>query len=317
MAKPTVIVTVRLPEAVKTYAETLFELRYDTTDALRPGPSDAAGAAGILTSSIERYDAATIAALPACLRVISTFSAGFEHIDLAAAGARDIAVCNTPDVLSIATAEIGMLLILMAARRAGEGERLLRAGQWEGWQPDLLIGVQLHGKRLGIFGMGSIGRHLAKMARGFGMEIHYRNRNRLPPEREHGAIHHDNDDSFLAICDVLSLNAPGGAGTRHWLNAARIAKLPAGGIVVNTARGSLIDDAALIAALKSRHVRYAGLDVFEGEPNLDPGYLALDNAVLLPHMGSSTLEAREAMGRLAVDGIAAVLAGRQPWNLVG
>lgn len=316
MAKATVIVTVRLPEQVKAYAESLFSVRYDTTDVLRLGPANAQGAHGILTSSIERYDAGQIAALPDSMQVISTFSAGFEHIDLAAAQARGIAVCNTPDVLSISTAEIGMQLILMAARRAGEGERLLRAGQWKGWQPDLLIGVQLHGRRLGIFGMGSIGRHLARMARGFGMEIHYRNRTSLSPAQENGAIWHNNDDSFLAACDVLSLNAPGGAGTRHWLNAARIAQLPAGVIVVNTSRGSVIDDTALIAALKSRHVRYAGLDVFEDEPNFNRGYQELDNAVLLPHMGSSTAEARDAMGRLAVDGIAAVLAGKRPGNLV-
>ena len=314
--KHTVIVTIRLPEAVKAYAESLFDVRYDTTDVLRHGPSDAAGAAGILTSTIERYDAAKIASLPNCVRVISTFSAGLDHIDMAAARARGIAVCSTPNVLSVATAETGMLLILMAARRAGEGERLLRAGQWKGWQPDLLIGVQLHGKRLGIFGMGSIGRHLARMARGFGMEIHYRNRSRLAVDLEEGAVWHDNDDSFLAACDVLSLNAPGGGATRHWLNADRIAKLPRGVVVVNTARGTLVDDGALISALRSGHVRYAGLDVFDGEPNFNPDYLALDNAVLTPHMGSSTLEAREAMGMAALDGIAAVLAGRKPWNLV-
>ena len=317
MSKPMIIVTVRLPEAVRDYAEQLFDVRYDTTDELRDGPADAAGAAGILTSTIERYDAARIVALPDCLRVIGTFSAGFDHIDLPAARARGIAVCNTPDVLSVATAEIGMLLILMAARRAGEGERLLRAGKWQGWLPDLLIGVQLRGKRLGIFGMGSIGRHLARMARGAGMEIHYRNRRRLAPELEEGAVWHDNDEGFLQVCDLLSLNAPGGANTRNWLNAERIAMLPPGVIVVNTARGSLVDDAALIAALKSRHVRYAGLDVFDGEPVFDRGYLTLDNVVMLPHMGSSTLEARDAMGRLAVDGIAAVLAGERPWNLVG
>ena len=316
MAKPTVIVTVRLPAPVKAYAEALFDVRYDTTDVLRAGPADVGDAQGILTSSIERYDAGKIASLPDCVQVLSTFSAGFEHIDIQAAQARGIAVCNTPDVLSISTAEIGMQLILMAARRAGEGERLLRAGLWKGWQPDLLIGLELHGKRLGIFGMGSIGRHLARMARGFGMEIHYRNRTRLGPSLEHGAIWHDNDEKFLAACDVISLNAPGGAGTRHWLNAARIAQLPAGVIVVNTARGSLIDDTALIAALKSRHVRYAGLDVFDGEPDFNRGYLELDNAVLLPHMGSSTAEAREAMGRLAVEGIAAVLEGKRPGNLV-
>jgi len=319
MTKSALLITVRLPEAVKARAAQAFEVRFATTDILRTGAAIADLADGmdaILTSTIERLDAATIAALPASVRAIGTFSAGYDHIDIAAARSRGIAVCNTPDVLSVATAEIGMLLILGAARRVGEGERLLRAGNWKGWSPDLLIGMQLSDKRLGILGMGSIGRNLARMARGFGMEIHYRNRTRLPPEQELGAIHHTSDDSFLVACDVLSINAPGGAATRHWLNAARIARLPRGAVVVNTARGSLVDDAALIAALKSGHVGYAGLDVFEGEPNFNPGYLDLPNALLLPHMGSSTREAREAMGMYALDGIAAVLAGRTPPNLV-
>ena len=316
MSKPSLIITVRLPEAVNARAEAEFSVRYDTTDAARAGPADATGADAILTSTIERFDAATIHSLPTRVRTIATYSAGYDHIDLPAARARAIAICNTPDVLSTATAECAMLLILAAARRIGEAERMLRAGGWKGWLPDLLIGMQVSGKRLGILGMGSIGQRLAAMARGFGMEIHYRNRTRLAPELELAAIHHDDDDSFLAACEVLSLNAPGGGATRHWLNADRIAKLPRGVVVVNTARGTLVDDAALIAALRSGHVRYAGLDVFDGEPNFNPDYLALNNAVLTPHMGSSTLEAREAMGMAALDGIAAVLAGRKPWNLV-
>jgi len=192
----------------------------------------------------------------------------------------------------------------------------LRARLWAGWSPDLLIGLQISGKRLGIFGMGSIGQRLAAMARGFGMEIHYRNRTRLRPELELGAVHHADDDSFLAACDVLSLNAPGGDATRRWLNADRISALPRGAIVVNTARGSLVDDLSLIAALKSGHVRYAGLDVFDGEPAFDPAYLALPNVVLTPHIGSSTDEARHAMGMAALDGISTVLAGQRPANLV-
>jgi lactate dehydrogenase-like 2-hydroxyacid dehydrogenase len=319
MTKPALLITVRLPEPVKARAAQAFEARFDTTDVLRTGSAIADLAHGmdaILTSTIERLDAATIAALPDSVRAIATFSAGYDHIDIAAARARGIKVCNTPDVLSVATAEIGMLLILGAARRVGEAERLLRAGEWKGWSPDLMIGMQLSGKRLGILGMGSIGRHLARMARGFGMEIHYRNRNRLAPELEQGAIHHASDDSFLPICDVLSLNAPGGAATRHWLNAERIARLPRGVVVVNTGRGSLVDDTALVAALKTGHVGYVGLDVFDGEPNFNQGYLELPNALLLPHMGSSTREAREAMGMYALDGIEAVLAGRTPPNLV-
>jgi lactate dehydrogenase-like 2-hydroxyacid dehydrogenase len=225
-------------------------------------------------------------------------------------------VCNTPDVLSVATAECAMLLILAAARRAGEGERLVRAGKWDGWAPTQLLGTQVSGRRLGIFGMGRIGREIARMALGFGMEIHYRDMTRLPPDLEHGAIFHDNDDSFLPICQMLSLNAPGGDGTRHWLNASRIARLPVGAVVVNAARGTLVDDAALIAALRSGQVAAAGLDVYNGEPRLHPDYLTLENVVLLPHLGSATVETRDAMGRVVLSGIGAILAGETPSNMV-
>jgi lactate dehydrogenase-like 2-hydroxyacid dehydrogenase len=250
------------------------------------------------------------------VKAIGTFSVGYDHIDLEAARARGIRVCNTPDVLSVATAECAMLLILASARRAGEGERMVRAGAWQGWAPTQLLGTQVSGRRLGIFGMGRIGRELARMARGFEMEVHYRDVTRLPEELENGALYHDNDDSFLPQCEVLSLHAPGGAGTRHWLTSDRIAKLPAGAIVVNAARGSLIDDQALITALRDGHVAAAGLDVYNNEPRLDPDYLALENVVLLPHLGSATRETRDAMGRVVLAGIAAVLAGQTPKNLV-
>jgi lactate dehydrogenase-like 2-hydroxyacid dehydrogenase len=164
--------------------------------------------------------------------------------------------------------------------------------------------------------MGRIGRELARMARGIGMTVHYRDVTRLPPALEEGAIYHDTDAGFLASCDVLSLHAPGGGATHHWLNAERIALLPRGAVVVNAARGTLVDDTALIAALQSGQVGFAGLDVFEGEPKLNPGYLALENVVLLPHLGSATVATRDAMGFLVLDGIAAVLAGRRPANLV-
>jgi lactate dehydrogenase-like 2-hydroxyacid dehydrogenase len=205
---------------------------------------------------------------------------------------------------------------MAAARRAGEGERLVRAGKWDGWAPTQLLGTQVSGRRLGIFGMGRIGREIARMARGFGMEIHYRDMTRLPAELEQGAIFHDNDDSFLPICQVLSLNAPGGDGTRHWLDDVRIGKLPAGAVVVNAARGTLVDDAALIAALRSGQVAAAGLDVYNGEPRLHPDYLTLENVVLLPHLGSATTETRDAMGRIVLSGIGAILAGETPSNMV-
>jgi glyoxylate reductase len=276
----------------------------------------AQGAAAILCCPAEQIDAGTIATLPDSVRVIATFSVGYDHVAVEAAAARGIVVCNTPGVLSVATAETAMLLVLAAARRAGEGERLVRSGNWQGWAPTQLMGAQVSGRRLGIFGMGRIGREVARMARGFGMQVHYRDQARLPADLEEGAIFHDTDDSFLSACEVLSLHAPGGASTRHWLNADRIALLPKGAVIVNAARGTLVDDVALIAALRSGQVGYAGLDVYDGEPKLNPGYLELENVVLLPHLGSATLETRSAMGFLALDAIDAVLAGRTPPNVV-
>ena len=320
MSKPKLLITRRLPEAVEARAARDYDAVFNADDTPTTPAGILAASVGmdaILCCTSDRLDASTSAALPGSIRVISTFSVGTDHIDLAAAKARGIPVCNTPDVLTEATAELTMLLILAAARRAGEGERIVRAGAWTGWAPTQLMGAQVSGKRLGIFGMGRIGQSLARMARGFRMAVHYRNRSRLVPEMEAGAIFHDSDESFLAVCDVLSLNAPGGAGTMGWLNAERIAMLPPRAIVANAARGTLVDDAALIAALRSGRVAYAGLDVFRGEPALDPGYLGLENAVLLPHLGSATTETRDAMGHLARDGVDAVLGGRSLGNLVG
>lgn len=319
MAKPILVVTRRLPPAIEARAAQHYQARLSPDDAKVSGAdilARAEGAAAILCCPAERLDAETIRRLPDSVRVIGTFSVGFDHIDLGAARARGIPVVNTPDVLSVATAECAMLLILAAARRAGEGERHVRARAWTGWAPTQLMGTLVSGRRLGIFGMGRIGRELARMAGGFAMPVHYRDQARLPPELEQGATFHDDDDSFLAACDVLSLHAPGGEGTRHWLDAGRIAKLPRGAIVANAARGTLIDDAALIAALKSGQVAAAGLDVYNNEPRVDPGYFELENVVLLPHLGSATTETRDAMGHLVLDGIDTVLAGRTPPNLV-
>lgn len=314
---PVLFVTRRLPAAIEELAAQDFEARLTPSDvAITDLVARAKGADAILCCPGDTLDAATIATLPASVKVIGTFSVGFDHVDVAAAKARGIKVCNTPDVLSVATAECAMLLIMAAARRAGEGERLVRSGQWQGWAPTQLLGTQVSDRRLGIFGMGRIGREIARMARGFNMEIHYRDMTRLPPEMEQGAIFHDNDDSFLPVCQVLSLNAPGGEGTRHWLNEERIAKLPPGAVVVNAARGTLVDDAALIAALRSGHIAAAGLDVYNGEPNLNREYITLENVVLLPHLGSATTETRDAMGRIVLSGIKALLAGETPRNQV-
>ncbi len=319
MTKPILLVTRRLPPAIEARAARDYDARLNAADVPVSGAdilARAEGASAVLCCPAEKLDAATIQALPDSVRVIGTFSVGFDHIDVAAARGRGIAVVNTPDVLSAATAECAMLLILAAARRAGEGERLVRSGQWNGWAPTQLLGTGVAGRRLGIFGMGRIGRELVPMARGFGMTVHYRDQARLPPELEQGAIFHGDDESFLPVCDVLSLHAPGGEGTRHWLNAERIGRLPHGAVVVNAARGTLIDDEALIAALQSGQIAAAGLDVYNNEPKVAPGLLALENVVLLPHLGSATKETRDAMGNLVLDGIDAVLAGRGPKNLV-
>jgi lactate dehydrogenase-like 2-hydroxyacid dehydrogenase len=317
MPKPSLLVTRRLPAAIEALANQDYDARLTPSDiAITDLVHRAQGADAILCCPGDVLNAAAIAALPASVRVIGTFSVGYDHIDIAAAKARGIKVCNTPDVLSVATAECAMLLLLAAARRAGEGERLVRSGGWKGWAPTQLMGTQVSGRRLGIFGMGRIGRELARMARAFGMEIHYRDMARLPPDLEQGATFHDNDDRFLSVSEMISLNAPGGDGTRHWLDAERIAKLPKGAVVVNAARGSLIDDGALIAALRSGQIAAAGLDVYNNEPALDPAYLTLENVVLLPHLGSATTETRDAMGRVVLAGIGDLLAGRTPANAV-
>jgi lactate dehydrogenase-like 2-hydroxyacid dehydrogenase len=265
------------------------------------------GVNAILCIPADKFAAALINALPETIKVIATFSVGLEHIDLGAAAARNIKICHTPDVLTTATAELSLTLMLMAARRAGEGERILRAGGWTGLAPTYHLGRGVSGKVLGILGMGRIGRALAKMARGLDMQIHYRNRHRLAPALEQGATYHEDDASFLGALDFLSINVPGGAETFHWLNAERLALLKPGAIVVNTGRGTTIDDDALIAALTSGHIAAAGLDVFANEPAIPPGYLPLENIVLLPHIGSATVETRNAMGFLALDGIKAAL----------
>ncbi|MBR0657803.1 2-hydroxyacid dehydrogenase [Neoroseomonas oryzicola] len=320
MAKPVVLVTRKLPEGVQDRLAAMFDARLNPADETwyRDGAeivrrATETGAAGILCAAGDALNVQTIAALPPSVRILATFSVGTDHIDLAAARARGIAVANTPEVLSFATAEIAFTLMLMAARRAGEGERMVRAGAWTGWAPTQLMGVTLEGKTLGILGFGRIGRELAQMARGMRMTIHYRNRSRVAPELEQGAVYHDNDDSFLGAIDVLSMHIPGGAETRKWLDATRIAKLKRGAIVVNTGRGTTVDDEALVAALRSGHLRAAGLDVYDGEPKVYPGYMDLENVALLPHLGSATIETRDAMGARCIENLEALLIkGQEP-----
>ncbi|MCQ4160575.1 D-glycerate dehydrogenase [Roseomonas sp. GC11] len=323
MTKPVLLLTRRFPDAVEARARESYVTIPNPSDVPMTGvqivrAAAQAGVQGLFCAAGDPLNAETIAALPESVRIIATFSVGTDHIDLAAAAARGILVTNTPDVLSVATAEIAMLLILAAARRGGEAERMLRARQWVGWAPTQLMGVTLEGKRLGILGMGRIGQALARMARGFGMKVHYHNRNRLPPEEERGAYYHAQEDSFFSRIDVLSMHIPGGAATRHWLNAERIARLRPGSIVVNTGRGSTVDDAALCAALHTGHLRAAGLDVFDGEPRIFEGYHSAPNLVMLPHLGSATVETRDAMGLRCLDNLDAVLLrGEAPPHPVG
>ena len=314
-AKPAVLVTRKLPEAVMKRAAESYEARMNEADekfTMDQILAKAEGCDAILCCSSEKFTAEVISRLPKSVRALATFSVGLEHIDLEAAKARGLIVTNTPDVLTDSTADITFLLLLAAARRAYEGERLLRQDAWTGWTPTQLLGVHVSGKHLGILGMGRIGRAVARRARGFDMEIHYHNRSRLPAELEQGATYHETPDDLLKVSQFLALNAPASPETTGFLNAERIALLPDGAVVVNTARGALIDDEALQAALKSGKLAAAGLDVFDGEPKIHPGYRALDNVFILPHLGSATLETRNAMGFKCCDNLDAIFAGREP-----
>lgn len=318
--KLVVLVTRKLPQAVEDRLRRDYEPRFNQDD--RQYSSDelialAQGAYAILPCHTERLSADVIPRLPGSVKAIINFSVGVDHVDLAAARTRNIIVTNTPDVLADATAEIAMLLILGAARRASEGERLIRAGKWKTWSPAFMVGRQVTGKRLGIVGMGRVGQVTARRARGFDMTILYSNRSRLAPALEQGATYYKTVEAMLPHCDYLALHCPSTPETHHLLNAERIALLPDGAIVVNTARGSVIDDDALVAALKTGKVAAAGLDVFNGEPDkIHPGYRELENTFLLPHIGSATFETRDAMGYRALDNLDAIAAGREPHDRV-
>jgi lactate dehydrogenase-like 2-hydroxyacid dehydrogenase len=318
--KPRVLATRHFPPDVEARLMANFDAVLNPEDRLHDGASlikASEGCAGIMCAAGDPLNAETIANLPASVRIISTFSVGYEHVDVAAAAKRDIKVSNTPDVLTDATADIALLCLLGAARRAHEGTTMLRTHSWVGWEPTQLMGVHVTGKRLGILGMGRIGQAVANRARAFRMTIHYNNRNRLPPALEMGATFHANADDMLPHCDFLSINAPMTPQTRKWLDASRIERLPKGAIVVNTARGGLVDDDALITALKRGRLAAAGIDVFDGEPRIHQGYYGLENAFLLPHMGSATVETRNAMGFKALDNLEAFLvSGKTPPDLV-
>ena len=257
---------------------------------------------GILSSLTDKIDEQVIQSLPPSIKIISNFAVGFGNIDHEAAKKRNIAVTNTPDVLTDATAEIAMLLILGACRRANEGINYARKENWK-WSADFLIGKQLTGSRLGILGMGRIGRAVAKLAKSFGMEIHYRNRSRLNPEIEMGAKYHESIKSLFSVSDVLSICCPATKETKDIINKETLEYFPSGAIITNVARGDMIDDEAMVQALINRKIYAIGLDVYKGEPKIHPGYLNQPTAFILPHLGSSTKKTRTAMANLAIDNI--------------
>ncbi len=316
--KPKILISRRWPQAVQDRLAARYDVTLNATD--RPLTIDQ------LTAAMAEYDALcptvsdkipaqVLSAPSARVKIIANYGAGFEHIDLEAAKAAGLVVTNTPDVLTDSTAELALLLMLMTSRRAGEGERELRAGHWAGWRPTHLLGQSLAGKTLGLVGYGRIARATALRAKAvLGMEIAYYSRRRAADED--GATYHDSLESLAAVSDVLSLHTPGGAETHHMVDAALLSRMKPTAILINTARGSVVNEADLAKALTDGVIAGAGLDVYQGEPKVDPVLLAAPNAVLLPHLGSATLETRTAMGMKVADNLDAFFDGKPPLDRV-
>jgi len=300
-----ILITRRLLRACEEKASKIFDAKLNGNDELYSQSKLielSQGCDAILTSLTDKMDKDTINKLPESIKVISNFAVGFGNIDLKAAKDRDIIITNTPDVLTDATAEIAILLILGAARRASEGIEYAKNSNWK-WSADFLIGKQLTGARLGVLGMGRIGRAVAKLAKAFGMIIHYHNRSKLSPELEDGAIYHNSIKSLFSVSDFLSINCPATKETVNIINKETLEYFPTGAIITNSARGDMIDDDAMIDALTRRKIYAIGLDVYKNEPNLNPGYLKIKDAFILPHLGSATKETRTAMANLAIDNL--------------
>jgi lactate dehydrogenase-like 2-hydroxyacid dehydrogenase len=300
-----ILITRRLLKESEDKASKMFDAHLNSNDELYSQSrliELSQGCDAVLTSLTDKMDADTINKLPETIKVISNFAVGFGNIDLEAAKKRGIAVTNTPEVLSDATAEIGILLILGACRRASEGIEAARESNWK-WSADYLIGKQLTGTRLGILGMGRIGQKIANIARSLGMIIHYHNRSKLSEDKEQGAVYHDNLKSLFSVSDVLSICCPATKETENMINKETVEYFPTGAVITNVARGDIVDDEALIDALHRRKIYAAGLDVYKGEPNLNPGYLKIKSVFILPHLGSATKHTRTAMANLAIDNI--------------
>ncbi|WP_431856757.1 2-hydroxyacid dehydrogenase [Azospirillum sp.] len=315
--KPLVVVTRKLPDVIETRMMELFDTRLSPDDdpMTQQQLIDAVKVADVLVPTVtDRIDRAVIEAAGPQLRLIASFGTGVDHIDNKAARERGIVVTNTPGVLTEDTADMTMALILAVARRLAEGERLVRSGQWKGWGPTTMLGHRIWGKRLGILGMGRIGQAVARRARAFGMSIHYHNRRRLHPdiEQELEATYWESLDQMLSRMDVISINCPHTPATYHLLSERRLKLLRPHCYVVNTSRGEVIDENALTRMLSKGELAGAGLDVFEHEPAVNPKLIKLDNVVLLPHMGSATIEGRIDMGEKVIVNIKTFIDGHKP-----
>ena len=300
-----ILITRRLLRSSEEKALGLFDAKLNSNDELYSQNKlveMSKDCEGILSSLTDKLDSETINKLPESIKIISNFAVGFGNIDLEAAKKKNIVVTNTPEVLTDATAEIGILLILGACRRASEGIESVRQGNWK-WSADYLIGKQLTGSRLGILGMGRIGQKIAKIAKSLGMIIHYHNRSKLTEQKEQGAVYHDSIKSLFSVSDVLSICCPATKETQNLINKETIEYFPKGAIITNVARGDIVEDEALIDALHRRKVYAVGLDVYKNEPNLNKGYYKHKSAFILPHLGSATKETRTAMANLAIDNL--------------
>ena len=300
-----ILITRKLIKSSEEYASSIFDIKLNeedkllTKDELIDKSSDCDG---ILSSLTEKLDADVISKLSDKVKIISNFAVGFGNIDPDAAKKRNIIVTNTPDVLTDATAEIAMLVLLGAARRAKEGIEWANKKNWK-WSSTFLMGKQLSGSRLGILGMGRVGRAVADRARAFGMKIHYYNRSRLNKNLEKNAVYHKSLESLLSVSDFFSINCPSTKETKHIINNKTIKCFPNGAVVSNSARGDMIDDDAMVDALKNGKIFSLGLDVYNGEPNIHPEYLTLPNVFVLPHIGSATYKTRKAMSDLAINNL--------------
>jgi glyoxylate reductase len=315
--RPFVIVTRKLPDPIETRMMELFNcsLNLDDKPLGKPELLAAVAQADVLVPTVtDRIDAEVLAAAGAALKLIASFGTGIDHVDLASAQQYGIFVTNTPGVLTEDTADMTMALILAVSRRLAEGERLIRSGGWTGWGPTSMLGHRIWGKRLGILGMGRIGMALARRAKGFGLSVHYHNRRPIPEDVESAleATYWESLDQMLAHMDIVSVNCPHTPATYHLLSARRLRLLQPHAILVNTARGEIVDEEELIRLLETRAIAGAGLDVFEHEPAVDLRMRALDNVVLLPHMGSATIEGRIAMGERVIINIKTFADGHRP-----